>query len=235
MIGSEERAAVHLGRRDAAGDGSEPKDRARTHDTAGDGARAHDAPGDRARSLDGSRARAFAGLVDRRALDAAYRYATLMLGDRAEAEDATHDAALAAWRRFGELRDPERFEAWFGRILVNACRDRMRHRRRVLRAVEVPREGSDGDDPAEDTMLALGGAFGDPGDAVARREAIGAALRSLSPDHREVVVLRFYADLTVDQIAGRTGVGAGTVKSRLHYALRHLRDAIGEQDEEGSR
>jgi RNA polymerase sigma-70 factor (ECF subfamily) len=42
-----------------------------------------------------------------------------------------------------------------------------------------------------------------------------------------VVALRFYFDLTVDQIADRTGVGPGTVKSRLHYALRHLRDAMG--------
>jgi RNA polymerase sigma-70 factor (ECF subfamily) len=211
MIGPEEQAAVHLGRREAAGN--------RT----------------RADAAGGARAEAFAGLVDRRALDAAYRYATLMLGDRAEAEDATHDAALAAWRRFGELRDPDRFDAWFGRILVNACRDRMRRRRRVLRAVEVPRDHADGGDTDPDATLAAAGAYPDPGDAVARREEISAALRALSPEHREVVVLRFYADLSVGQIADRTGVGAGTVKSRIHYALRHLRGAIGEQDGEGSR
>ena len=75
------------------------------------------APGasDRGRT---ARAAAFADLVDRRALDSAYRFATLMLGDRGDAEDATHDAAVMAWRHFGELRDPHRFEAWFGRILV---------------------------------------------------------------------------------------------------------------------
>jgi DNA-directed RNA polymerase specialized sigma24 family protein len=48
-------------------------------------------------------------------------------------------------------------------------------------------------------------------------------------------VLRFYADLTVDQVAARTGVGAGTVKSRLHYALRNLRAAVDAEDEGRSR
>jgi RNA polymerase sigma-70 factor (ECF subfamily) len=53
----------------------------------------------------------------------------------------------------------------------------------------------------------------------------------LSADHREVVVLRYFEDLTVDQIAARTGVGAGTVKSRLHYALRELRAAVDAEDQ----
>jgi RNA polymerase sigma-70 factor (ECF subfamily) len=164
---------------------------------------------------DDARARTFAELVDRRILDSAYRYATLMLGDRADAEDATHDAALAAWRHLGELRDPANFEAWFGRIVVNACRDRLRARRRL--PINV--------------ALEPGLSSPDATDGLARRDALAGAIRSLSADHREVVVLRFYADLTVEQIAARTGVGAGTVKSRLHYALRHLRAAADAEDE----
>jgi len=170
-------------------------------------------PAKRSRPADeDARARAFAGIVDRRALDAAYRYATLILGDRADAEDATHDAALTAWRRFAELRDPARFDAWFGRILVNACRDRLRVRRRAVQATFDPETA---------------GPWSDPTDAIAGLHALAGAIRTLSTDHREVVALRFYFDLTVDQIADRTGVGPGTVKSRLHYALRHLRDALG--------
>src|SRR5574337_2174569 len=88
------------------------------------------------------RAAAFADLVDREALDRAYRFATLMLGARTEAEDAAHDAALTAWRHLDDLRDPERFEAWFGRILVNTCRDRLRSRRRAKLHV-VPTEATD--------------------------------------------------------------------------------------------
>jgi RNA polymerase sigma-70 factor (ECF subfamily) len=162
-----------------------------------------------------TRAQTFTELMDRRVLDSAYRYATLMLGARADAEDATHDAALTAWRHLGELRDPAKFEAWFGRIVVNACRDRLRARRRLPVRVQLDPELSSPD----------------ANDGLARRDALATAIRSLSADHREVVVLRFYADLTVDQIAARTGIGAGTVKSRLHYALRHLRAAVDAEDE----
>ena len=168
---------------------------------------------------DDPRARTFAELVDRRVLDSAYRYATLILGDRADAEDATHDAALAAWRHLGELRDPAKFEAWFGRIVVNACRDRLRARRRLPVHLDL--------DPGLSSP--------DASDGLARRDALAGAIRSLSADHREVVVLRFYADLTVEQVAARTGVGAGTVKSRLHYALRNLRAAVDAEDEGRSR
>ena len=172
-----------------------------------------------------ARAAAFAGLVDRPALDSAYRYATLMLGDRSEAEDATHDAALMAWRRFGELRDTAKFDAWFGRILVNACRDRLRARRRTPLSL-------DGQSPPELTGSPTFAAP-DQADAIVRREMLASAIRTLTADHREVVVFRFYFDLTVDQIAARTGVGAGTVKSRLHYALKYLRSAV-EPSLEGS-
>jgi RNA polymerase sigma-70 factor (ECF subfamily) len=126
---------------------------------------------------------------------------------------------VTAWRHFGELRDPARFEAWFGRIVVNACRDRMRARRRSPVPLELQPDLF-----APDTT-----------DGLARRDVLATAIRSLSADHREVVVLRYYADLTVDQIAARTGVGAGTVKSRLHYALRLLRAAVDAQDEGRSR
>jgi len=161
------------------------------------------------------RARTFDELLDRPALDRAYRTARIILLDASEAEDAAHDAALSAWRRFGELRDHERFEAWFGRILVNACRDRLRARRRM----PIPLDAA--------PVMALGGPLSpDPADAVGTSDAIRVAMRRLRPEHREVIALRFLADLTVDQIAQRTGTRPGTVKSRLHYALRSLRAGV---------
>jgi DNA-directed RNA polymerase specialized sigma24 family protein len=61
-------------------------------------------------------------------LERAYRLAGLLLRDRSDAEDAVHDAAVQAWLHWGELRDPERVDAWFDRILVNGCRARMRRK-----------------------------------------------------------------------------------------------------------
>lgn len=168
---------------------------------------------------DNARATTFANFVDRDALDRAYRYATLILRDSADAEDATHDAALRAWHRFGELRDPTRFEAWFGRILVNACRDRLRGRRHRTLSLDDPTF------PTEGPWLRVAA---DPAEAFGRRQAMAGALRALRPEHLEVVVLRFYLDLTIDQIAERTGARAGTVKSRLHYALLELRGRLDE-------
>ena len=169
---------------------------------------------------DTDRAQAFARLIARPALDQAYRYATLVLGSRSDAEDATHDAALTAWRRFGDLRDRDRFDAWFGRILVNACRDRLRARRRTPLSLDA--------EPPTATVANLPAALIAPDrtETFAVHETLATALRSLTPDHREVIALRFYLDLTIDQIAARTGARPGTVKSRLHHALRHLRTAI---------
>lgn len=169
---------------------------------------------------DALRARTFDALLDRRALDRAYRTARIILLDAIEAEDATHDAALSAWRRFGELRDPERFEAWFGRILVNACRDRLRGRRRLPISIEVVPVGS----------LERGWSP-DPGERAGTSEVLREALRQLRPEHREVIALRYQADLTVDEIALRTSTRPGTVKSRLHYALRHLRTSVEAAEE----
>lgn len=166
---------------------------------------------------DAARAEAFAGLVDRHALDQAYRFATLMLGNRTDAEDATHDAAIAAWRRFGDLRESDRFDAWFGRILHNVCLDRLRSRKRTPLSLDM-----EPPNPATSARFAAP----DQTDAIVRRDALSGALRTLTPEHREVVVLRYYFDLTVDQIAARTGSSPGTVKSRLHYALRYLRSAV---------
>ncbi len=76
------------------------------------------------------RATAFASLADRH-LSRAYRLAVVVLGSELEAQDAVQDAAVAAWDRFVDLRDHSRFDAWFDRILVNGCRDRLRRRGRV--------------------------------------------------------------------------------------------------------
>jgi RNA polymerase sigma-70 factor, ECF subfamily len=147
-------------------------------------------------------------------LDQAYRLARAILRDPAEAQDATHDAFVQAWRKWETLRDQTKFEPWFDRILVNTCRNRLRSTRR--KATDISSE------------VAL--ATGDHTGHVEERDVIGAAIAELSPDHQVVVTLRYYRDLPVDEIAGRLGIPLGTVRSRLHYALKRLHDAIDAAD-----
>lgn len=149
-------------------------------------------------------------------LDRVHALATAVLGSSVDAEDAVHDAAIVAWRRFGSLRDTDRFRVWFDRILVNICRDRLRAQRRT-RIVDLGPELGEAADRA---------GVGDAASSIEDRQVIEVALRSLSADQRLVIALRFGADLTVPAIAARLDVPEGTVKSRLHHALEALRAAM---------
>lgn len=145
-------------------------------------------------------------------LDRAYRLAGLILADQHEAEDATQDALLRAWRSAGSLRDPAGFQAWFDRILVNVCRDRLRRRGKVrLIAIE------DGLSASRDR---------DPFRTIIDRDEVLRAMASLDDDHRIVIVLHYWADLTLQGVAERVGWPIGTVKSRLHRGLMTMRSRL---------
>lgn len=143
-------------------------------------------------------------------LDRAYRLAGLILGSREEAEDATQDALLRAWRSVRSLRNLDRFQAWFDRILVNVCRDRLR-RRSPVRLIEI-----DGASLAHSPR--------DPFRTLDDRDALLRAMASLEPELRIVIVLHYWADLTLDGVADRLGWPIGIVKSRLHRALAVMRE-----------
>ena len=149
----------------------------------------------------------FVELVDRE-LDRAFRIAGLILGTTAEAEDAVGDALERAWRSIDALRDPDRFQAWFDRILVNSCRDVLRRRGRV-RFVEL---AIDADHRSPDPFA-----------AVLANDAAWRLVRDLPAEEREIVVLHFWADLTLEAVAERLAIPSGTVKSRLNRALGRLR------------
>jgi RNA polymerase sigma-70 factor (ECF subfamily) len=166
----------------------------------------------------GDRAAAFTRLAEGH-LDASYRLARAILRDPADAQDATHDACIQAWRKWSTLRDPSRFEPWFDRILVNTCRNRLQRSSR-WQAKDISKE----------VVVATGDPYGQAHD----RDVLGPALLTLSPDHRIVVALRYYQDLAVEEIATRLGIPAGTVQSRLHYALQRLHVAIDAADAGGT-
>jgi RNA polymerase sigma-70 factor (ECF subfamily) len=177
-------------------------------------------PADRLESAAGAARRADFLTASRPALDRAYRLAGLLLSNGHEAEDAVQEALVAAWQSFDSLRDTARFGAWFDRIVVNHCRDRLR-RRGIIRFVPM-------DAGAER-------AGRDPFQAFIEQDALLAPLAELTADERIVVVLRYWADLPLDAIAERLGWPLGTVKSRLHRALRRLRDRLADYAEEAIR
>ena len=128
------------------------------------------------------------------------------------AEDATQQSLVAIWRDLPQLRDPARFDAWSYRLLVRACYAEGRRTRawspnlRILSA----------DEPSESGGI----------DAVVHRDQLETAIRRLSVDHRSVLVLRYYADLPLEQVAQVLDVPLGTVNSRLHHAMRAMRAAL---------
>ena len=142
-------------------------------------------------------------------LERAYHLASVILRDGADAEDAVHDAAVQAWLHWTDLREPARLDAWFDRIVVNECRARLR--RRTVRVLPMDATDPPGPDPCR---------------SVLDEDVLNRALAALDADHRIAIVLRYVAELTPAEIAARTGTREGTVKSRLHYALRGMRAVL---------
>lgn len=140
-----------------------------------------------------------------------------LMGNRSDAEDATQEAMTRAWAARRSLRESASFDAWFDRILVNCCRERQRRQHRIR---EIPIQiGGEGE--VEDEFA-----------AVLARDSIGRALASLTLEQRTVVVLRYWLDLRLEQIAERLAWPLGTVKSRLHNALATIRERVEWDDTE---
>ena len=128
------------------------------------------------------------------------------------AEDATQQALVTVWRDLPQLRDPARFDAWSYRLLVRGCYAEGRRTRRWAPNVHLL--------PADEPEVAEGLS------SVVDRDQLERGFRRLSIDHRAVVVLHHYLDLPLDEVADVLGVPVGTVRSRLHHAMRGMRAAL---------
>lgn len=163
--------------------------------------------------------RAAFGLLVERHVDHAYRIARAILGNDADARDATQEAFLDAWRQRARLRDPERFDAWLGRIVVNRCRQDLRGRRR--RAV---REIAVGD--VLDALDSVPAPDPPPDELTASLDTLDRAFERLPVADRTILVLHHLEHQSVSEIAAVLDVPMGTVKSRLHTARQSLERAL---------
>ena len=160
---------------------------------------------------------AFRVLVDREAA-AVIRACHRVLGDIHEAEDAAQEAFVTAFQSLAAWRGDGPFGAWLTRIAVRIALRRAQRRRDVTWIDPLqPASGIDlpgGPDPAATTLT------------VERAATVRAAVAKLDEPYREVVALRFFADLSLDEIASQTGRPLGTVKTHLHRGLLRLRGAM---------
>src|SRR6202165_409274 len=144
----------------------------------------------------------------------AYRLACALLHDAPAAEDVVQEASLIAWRKLGRLQDRSRLKGWFLGIVANECRNARRRRRLTRVSVGLAR--------------GLAGLAGE--ERVAGRAALRHALRRLAYEDRLVVVLYFYLDMPLSEIAVVAGTSEAAARTRLYRAIRRLRPDVAIQE-----
>jgi len=157
-------------------------------------------------AMDGD-ANSFATLIEP-LLDPAYLLAAVMLPDRSSAEDAVQEASIKAWRKLRQLRgDASSLRPWFLSIVANECR--MARRQRwwsVIKVADIP--------PADSSP------------EQSRSSDLQRALLKLSPEERLPLVLHFYLDLPIEEVARAMRVSPAAAKSRIYRAAKRLRSDL---------
>jgi RNA polymerase sigma-70 factor (ECF subfamily) len=145
-------------------------------------------------------------------VEPALRLAYSMLGDRAEAEDATQEAITRAWRRLAQLRDRAQARPWFLAIVANQCRNVRRTRWfGTVRLAELFQPAG-------------------PAEAQIEHLDVERALGRLPMADRQVLFMRYYLDLPVDEIALSLGISPAAAKGRIYRACRRMRPDLLEED-----
>jgi RNA polymerase sigma factor (sigma-70 family) len=144
-------------------------------------------------------------------MNQAFRLAYGMLFDREAAHDAVQEAAFRSWRKLGNLRPGSEMRPWFFAIVANQCREAMRGRWWTVMKFAISPESDVG---SNEESLVVGA-------------DVRTALRRLPFDQREVLVLRYYCDLSQEEVASIVRVPVGTVKSRINRGLAAMRPFFG--------
>jgi RNA polymerase sigma-70 factor (ECF subfamily) len=157
-----------------------------------------------------------------------FRLSYLVMRNEQDAEDMTQETFIRAFRalpRF-EIRKGVSFEAWLYRIAVNCCRSRMRRKWYQVLPWPDPAPQLVSEPEEQPDRLAL---------QSEQRDEMLQAIDSLGSKHRLVVILRYYAGLSNEEIAQTLNIPSGTVRSRLHTARQRLKKLLSEREERESR
>ncbi len=153
----------------------------------------------------------------RRYRDRYARYATRMLGSRDAAEDAVQDALVRAFDHLADCRQPDNFAGWLFLILRNRCFAERRRRAREGRSLEEGDEAFASTERPDGTV-----------EQAERMRALDRALGELTPEQREVFVLKHVEGLAYEEIARLTGATVASLKMRMHRAYDRLRELLKE-------
>jgi RNA polymerase sigma factor (sigma-70 family) len=155
----------------------------------------------------------------------AFRTAYLITGDASEAEDATQEAFVKAYRALGRFRSGAPFRPWLLAIVANEARNQRRSAaRRAGLFLKAAQEGTPQDNSSAPDAAVL---------AAERREELLEALGGLREEARLAIACRYFLGLSEEETAAALGCARGTVKSRLSRALKSLRAEIGEEGDAG--
>jgi RNA polymerase sigma-70 factor (ECF subfamily) len=148
-----------------------------------------------------------------------YVAARLLCGNEADAQDLVSETIQRAFYSIGSYREKSSLFCWLYGILLNVSRmiDRKARQSPVVYVACLPEVAEDG------------AAVGQASDRVALANCLAAAVKKLSSDQQDVIFLRYFGELTVREIADSLQLSSGTVKSRLYYALRHLKKHLPEE------
>lgn len=141
--------------------------------------------------------------------------AYLMMRDRGLAEDAVQEALIQVWKHLPSFHLKSSIKTWLVRIVINEVKQQFRKKKLPVIPLESVNEETGMPDEADTALIRS-----------EERLSLRLALNRLQPDQREAVVLRYYSELTVPEIAAVTDQREGTIKARLSRALDHLGEIL---------
>ena len=148
--------------------------------------------------------------------DQVFRLALRMCGSEADADEVAQEAFLSAWKGLPNFRGDSQFSTWLYQLTSHAAIDLMRREKRQIAAEDITEVSAP--DPAPGPQQQA--------ERSEQRQAVRDAILQLTPEYRQIVVLRFLEELSYEEIGAMLALPSGTVKSRLNRARAQLKEIL---------